>query len=54
MREKLNFSDPMEKLARKIKRDEKLFLRDLKIWVGYNFLVFKEDEQEKIKDLNTR
>ena len=46
MKERLNFSDPMERLARKIKRDERLLLRDLKVWGGYNFLVFNEEEQE--------
>ena len=53
-KEKLNWSDPMERLARKIKRDEHLYLRDLKTWIGYNFLVFNEDEQDKIRKLNER
>ena len=44
----------MVKLADKIRKDEKLLLRDLKVWIGYNFLVFSEEEQEKIKVLNGR
>ena len=47
-------TDPMERLARKIKKDEKLFLRDLKTWIGYNFLVFNETEQEEVKAVNSR
>ena len=43
--------DPMERLAKKIKRGESLWLQDLRIWVGYNFLVFSEEEQAKIKTL---
>ena len=34
----------MVKLADKIRKDEKLLLRDLKVWIGYNFLVFSEEE----------
>ena len=44
----------MERLAQKIKKDERLFLRDLKVWIGYNFLVFSSEEQEKIRKLNER
>ena len=36
--------DPMEIVARKIRRDEKLYLKDLKYWVAYNFLVFSEPD----------
>lgn len=32
--------DPMEIVARKIRREETLYLKDLKYWVAYNFLVF--------------
>jgi hypothetical protein len=35
---------PMEVLARKIKRDERLKLSDLQHWVQYNYLVFKEND----------
>jgi len=34
----------MEQLAKKIKRDEYLTIQDLKTWVEYNFLVFKEQD----------
>jgi len=34
--------DPMEIVARKIRREEPLYLKDLKYWVSYNFLVFSE------------
>ena len=53
-KERLNWSDPMERLARKIKKDEHLLLRDLKVWVGYNFLVFNDEEQAKIRKLTER
>ena len=43
-KEKLQWSDPLERLAQKIKKDERLFLRDLKVWIGYNFLVFSSEE----------
>ena len=43
-KEKLNMTDPMERLARKIKKNERLWLRDFKVWIGYNFLVFSEEE----------
>ncbi len=46
--------DPMEVVARKIKRGETLLLRDYKYWVNYNFLVFSEPEQTQIKQLNER
>ena len=39
-------ADPMERLARKIRKDETLWLSDLKVWIGYNFLVFNDEEQE--------
>lgn len=41
----------MEILARKIKRDEHLTLTDLQNWVQYNFLVFKDEDQQRIKSL---
>jgi hypothetical protein len=44
----------MDGVAMKIRRDEKLNLRDLKYWVSYNFLVFPEDKQTKIKALYER
>ena len=53
-KEKLKMTDPMERLARKIKKNERLWLRDLKVWIGYNLLVFSEEEQEKIKAVNSR
>ena len=43
-KEKFNTQDPMTRLARKIKKGTTLYLRDLKVWVGYNFLVFDEEE----------
>ena len=43
-KDKLHMQDPMERLASKIKRDEYLWLSDLKVWIGYNFLVFNNDE----------
>jgi hypothetical protein len=45
---------PMEMLARKIKRDERLSLSDLQHWVHYNYLVFKEPDQKRIKQLVER
>ena len=42
-------TDPMEILAQKIRKDETLYLKDLKHWVNYNFLVFDEEEQEEVK-----
>ena len=44
----------MEKLARKIRREETLYLADLKNWVNYNFLVFEESEQDEVKKLLER
>lgn len=44
----------MTRLARKIKKDEKLYLRDLKVWIGYNFLVFNEEERENIRRVTAR
>jgi len=44
MKDKLSVKDPMERLAAKIKKDETLLLRDLKVWIGYNFLVFNSEE----------
>ena len=44
----------MEKLAQKIRKDETLYLSDLKSWVNYNFLVFDESEQEEVKKLIER
>lgn len=46
--------DPMEIVARKIRREEPLYLKDLKYWVAYNFLVFSPADQQKIKELNER
>ena len=46
--------DPMERVANKIRKDQDLGLEDLKVWIGYNFLVFNTEEQEKIKALNAR
>ena len=43
-KEKLKWNDPLERLAQKIKKDQHLFLRDLKVWIGYNFLVFNSEE----------
>lgn len=43
----------MEVLARKMKRGEKMGLKDYQYWVTYNFLVFPEKDQEKIKKINT-
>lgn len=37
--------DPMEIVARKIRREEPLYLKDLKYWVAYNFLVFSPADQ---------
>ena len=45
-KDKLKMSDPMERLANKIKKEEHLYLKDLKTWIGYNFLVFNTEEQE--------
>jgi hypothetical protein len=36
--------DPMEIVARKIRRDETLYLKDLKYWVSYNFLALSLDD----------
>ena len=46
--------DPMETLAQKCRKDEPLSLTDLKNWITYNFLVFPEPDQEKIKALSQR
>jgi hypothetical protein len=44
----------MELLVKKIKRDEHLALKDLQQWVQYNYLVFKEADQQRIKLLAER
>ena len=46
--------DPMEIVARKIRRGETLYLKDLKYWVAYNFLAFQKEDQLKVKELNER
>ena len=53
-KDKLLMKDPMERVANKIRKDQDLGLEDLKVWIGYNFLVFNTEEQEKIKALNAR
>lgn len=44
----------METLAQKCKKDIPLNLTDLQNWVTYNFLVFPESDQQKIKALGER
>jgi hypothetical protein len=51
---KANEYSPMETLVRKIKRDEHLTLQDLQQWVQYNYLVFKDPDQQRIKALADR
>jgi len=47
-------ADPMEAVSKKIMRDEHLTTNDLKHWVSYNFLVFSDKDQNKVKELNER
>ena len=41
----------MERVAQKIRKDEPLDRSDLKHWVSYNFLVFAQEDQDRVRTL---